>query len=132
MIRRVHPTGILSVLLSPLAMAQPATSPQAVSPPAPPVPPPAAVAPAEPEALAVVQGTGIEPLTDYANAGRLIGAAEGVRRVDVSEANQREVTFRVLVRGGSEALARSLESSAQLAHGATSSSGTRLVYEYRR
>jgi hypothetical protein len=93
--------------------------------------PPSAVTQAQPEAPAVVQVTGVETLVDYATVGRLLGTAEGVRRVDVTEAAGVTVTFRVLVRGGSAALERALESSTQLARGSDASSDT-LVYEFRR
>jgi hypothetical protein len=79
---------------------------------------------------AIVQVSGVETLADYAAVGRLLGAVEGVRRVDVTEANATTVTFRVLVRGGSPAIDRGLEGSAQLARAA--SIAGRLVYEYRR
>jgi hypothetical protein len=79
---------------------------------------------------AMVQVTGVETLTDYATVGRLLGAVDGVRRIDATEADGATVTFRVLVRGGSFAIDRALESSTQLVR--SMSAGGRLVYEFRR
>lgn len=77
----------------------------------------------------MVQVTGVETLVDYATVGRLLGAAEGVRHVDVTEAEGTIVTFRVLVRGGSAAIDRALEGSVQLLR--SGAADGRLVYEYR-
>ena len=90
---------------------------------------PAAVS-AEPELPAMVRITGVETLADYATVSRLLAAASGVRRVDVTEAEGSTVTFRVVVRGGSAALGRSLESAGPLSR--SGESGGRLVYELRR
>jgi hypothetical protein len=89
------------------------------------------IAQAEPEEAAVVQVMGVETLADYATVGRLLAGTEGVRRIDVTEANGLTVTFRVLVRGGGAALYRALDSSAQLARASGADTG-QLVYEYRR
>jgi len=129
MLRRARLTVLSGLLLSPLALAQQVLSPSPITPP--PAPAAAPMPPAEPEAMAVVEVNGVETLNDYATIGRLLGAAEGVRRVDVSAAGGGTVTFRVLVRGGGTALEHTLESVAQLARAPTSAAG-RLVYEYRR
>lgn len=120
MIRSAHFTVILGLLLPLFVVAQ--------------EPPPSAESTptqvqAEPELPALVQVAGVDTLTDYATVGRLLGAVEGVRRVDVTEADGNTVTFRVLVRGGSSALDRALEGTSQLVHSA--SSGGRLLYEFR-
>jgi hypothetical protein len=78
---------------------------------------------------AIVQVSGVGTLVDYAAVGRLLGAVEGVRRVDITEADGATVTFRVLVRGGSSMLDRALEGASQLVR--SGASGGRLVYEYR-
>src|SRR5689334_14317130 len=100
MTRSARFTGTFSLLLPLLALAQETST--AVQP-AEPVQP---VVQAEPELPTVVQVTGIATLVDYATVGRLLGAVEGVRRVDVIEAEDATVTFRVLVRGGSAAVER--------------------------
>ena len=113
--------GILYVFL-PLYAAT-----QETSAPAPTSTPPAQV---EPDSPAIVQVTGVETLKDYAAVGRLLASVDGVRRVDVTEANGPLVTFRVLVRGGGATLDRALAGSSQLTQSATS--GGRLIYEYKR
>jgi hypothetical protein len=118
MTRKARYAGFIGLLLPLMALAQEA--------PAPATP---AVA-AEPEVPALVQVTGISTLVDYAAVGRLLGAAEGVRRVDVTETEGATVTFRVLVRGGSSALDQALADTPQLARGSVS--GGKLMYEYRR
>ena len=120
MTRNARYAGFIGLALPLFALAQDAAVPA----------PPAAVVSAEPEAPALVQVTGVNSLVDYAAVGRLLGTAEGVRRVDVTEADGANVTFRVLVRGGSSALNRALESAPQLVRG--TAAGGRLVYEYRR
>jgi hypothetical protein len=84
----------------------------------------------EPESPAMVQVNGVETLKDYATVGRLLGSVDGVRRVDVTEANGLTVIFRVIVRGGSAALDRALVDSPQLTHSAAS--GDRLAYDFKR
>ena len=120
MTRNARYAGLIGLLLPLAALAQDVPAP---------APPVTAVA-AEPEAPALVQVAGVNSLVDYAAVGRLLGSVEGVRRVDVTEAEGAIVTFRVLVRGGSAALDRALESTPQLVRG--SASGGRLAYEYRR
>jgi hypothetical protein len=124
MTRNARIAGLAALaLLSTLAAAQQPGIP------APTEPAPEAV-PLEPEAAAVVSVTGVETLGDYAAVGKLLAAAQGVRRVDVTEAEAAQVTFRVLVRGGSGALDRALGASGQLVR--TDTAGGRLVYQYRR
>jgi hypothetical protein len=91
---------------------------------------PAPVVQAEPEQPALIQIAGVETLVDYAAVSRLLDAIEGVRRVDVIEAEGATVTFRVTVRGGSSVIGRALETSSQLTR-ADDVVG-RLVYQYRR
>ena len=115
---------LLSLLLPFAALGQDAAPPVD----APQAPQPAAAA--EPELPAVVRVTGVQTLADYATVTRVLGAASGVRRVDVTEAEGSIVTFRVLVRGGSAALDQALGSAGQLVR--SGESGGRLVYELRR
>jgi hypothetical protein len=85
----------------------------------------------EPQAETVVPVVidGVAALADYAQVGRLLQAAPGVRSVNVAEASGTTVTFSVRVRGGSPALERALAASGHFAAGAA---GTpRLQYTYR-
>jgi len=85
----------------------------------------------EPQAEMVVQVQvdGVTALADYAQVGRLLQGAPGVRSVDVVEASGTMVTFSVRVRGGSPALDRALAASGHFASGAPG--GSRLQYTYR-
>lgn len=82
---------------------------------------------AEMAVLVVVDG--VTALTDYAEVGRLLQGAPGVRSVDVVEANGAAITFSVRVRGGSPVLDRSLAGSGHFA--AAAAGDGRLHYEYR-
>lgn len=73
---------------------------------------------------------GVSTLSDYAEVGRLLQGAPGVRSVDVFEASGTDVTFSVRVGGGSTALDKALGSSGHFA--AAASADGRLHYEYRR
>jgi Uncharacterized protein conserved in bacteria (DUF2066) len=81
------------------------------------------------EMAVLVAVEGLRGLTDYAQVGRLLQAAPGVRSVDVVEAAGSAVTFSVRVRGGSPALDKALASSGHFA--AAASGDARLHYEYR-
>lgn len=116
---------LLSFFLPFAAMAQ-----QATAPPADTTQTAQPSGSAEPELPAVVRVTGVQTLADYAVVTRLLGAANGVRRVDVTEAEGAAVTFRVMVRGGSAALDQALSGSGQLVR--SGESGGRLAYELRR
>jgi hypothetical protein len=85
----------------------------------------------EPQAEVVVQVQvdGVSALADYAQVGRLLQGAPGVRTVDVAEASGSMVTFSVRVRGGSAALDKTLAASGHFVSGA--SGGSRLQYTYR-
>jgi hypothetical protein len=85
----------------------------------------------EPQAESVVQVQvdGVTVLADYAQVGRLLQGAPGVRSVDVAEASGSMVTFSVRVRGGSTALDKALAASGHFSAGA--SGGPRLQYTYR-
>jgi hypothetical protein len=71
----------------------------------------------------------VTALTDYAQVGRLLQGAPGVRSVDVVEATGTMVTFSVRVRGGSPVLDRALAASGHFVSGAAG--GSRLQYTYR-
>jgi len=85
----------------------------------------------EPQAEMVVQVEidGVSALADYAQVGRLLQGAPGVRSVDVAEASGTMVTFSVRVRGGSPALDKALAASGHFTAGATG--GSRMQYTYR-
>ena len=116
---------LLSLLLPFAVLGQ-----DAAAPPADTAQTPQPATTAEPELPAVVRVTGVQTLADYAVVTRLLAAAGGVRRVDVTEAEGAAVTFRVMVRGGSAALDQALGNSGQLVR--SGASGGRLVYELRR
>jgi uncharacterized protein len=85
----------------------------------------------EPQAEVVVpvEVDGVPTLSDYAQVGRLLQGAPGVRAVNVAEANGARVIFNVRVRGGGPALDQALAASG---HFAAAASGTgHLQYSYR-
>jgi hypothetical protein len=81
------------------------------------------------EAETVVEVEGVNTLTDYASVARLLGEVPGVRRASLEETGRGSATFRLLVRGGSDVLERSLESSGRFVRSGGSSG--RLLYQYR-
>jgi hypothetical protein len=85
----------------------------------------------EPQADMVVpiEIDGVAALADYAQVGRLLQGAPGVRSVNVAEASGTTVIFSVRVRGGSPTLDRALAASGHFAPG-TAGAG-RLQYSYR-
>jgi len=81
------------------------------------------------EMAVLVAVEGVTALTDYAEVGRLLQSAPGVRTVDVIEASGTAVTFSVRVRGGSSSLDKALAASGHFT--AAASGDARLHYEYR-
>ena len=81
------------------------------------------------EAGARVEIEGVATLTDYVNVQRTLESVPGVRRANISAANGRTVVFDVLVRGGSDAIARTLSSSSHFAR--ADAADARLAYQYR-
>ena len=81
------------------------------------------------EATARVEINGVVNLTDYANVQRLLEAAPGVRRVNVSAASGNVAMFDVVARGGGDALSHALTGTSHLAQQEASSA--RLAYQYR-
>lgn len=79
------------------------------------------------EMLVAVEVDNVASLSDYAQVGRLLQAAPGVRAVNVAEASGTRVTFSVRVRGGGAALDKALAASGHFAAGA---SGGALQYAY--
>src|SRR6202035_3419140 len=64
----------------------------------------------EPPAEMIVEGgvDNVPSLADYAQVGRLLQGAPGVRAVNLAEASGTHVTFSVRVRGGGAALDKAL------------------------
>ena len=79
------------------------------------------------EMLVAVEVDNVASLSDYAQVGRLLQAAPGVRAVNVAEASGTRVTFSVRVRGGGAALDKALAAAGHFAAGA---SGGALQYAY--
>lgn len=84
---------------------------------------------AQTEANARVEVDGVTGLTDFANVQRLLESVPGVRRAGVVGADGTQVTFDVLVRGGSDAIGHALSNASHLVK--TEASGARLVFQYR-
>jgi selenocysteine lyase/cysteine desulfurase len=82
-----------------------------------------------PEAEALVEVTGVGTLSDYASVERILGELPGVRRSGLQEAEGTTATFRVLIRGGAEAVQRALSASARFTR--TGVANGRLMYQYR-
>ena len=79
--------------------------------------------------VVLVDVDGAATLADYAQIGRLLQGAPGVRHADLVEAHGTTVAFNVRVRGGSPVLDRALAASGHFAPAAAG--GARLHYEYR-
>ena len=84
---------------------------------------------AQTEAEALIEIHGVAGLTEYATVERVLESVPGVRRANITEANDATVTFDVTVRGGAEALDRALAGSGRLAR--SGAGNARLVYQYR-
>ena len=69
---------------------------------------------AQPELEAMVRVSGVLTLRDYAQVTRLLAATPGVRAVSVIEIGGPQAVYRVVARGGGEAIARALAGSAAL------------------
>jgi hypothetical protein len=82
-----------------------------------------------PEADALVQVSGVATLADYAAVERVLSELPGVRRSGLEEAAGTTATFRVLIRGGADAVAHALASSPRLSQ--TGSADARLTYQLR-
>ena len=63
------------------------------------------------EQEALVRVSGVGTLADYAAVERTLGELPGVRRSGIEEAEGAMATFRVLIRGGSQAISRALMGS---------------------
>jgi hypothetical protein len=81
-----------------------------------------------PEAEALVEVTGVGTLSDYASVERILGELPGARRSGLQEAEGTTATFRVLIRGGAEAVQRALSASSRFTR--TGVANGRLMYQY--
>ena len=76
---------------------------------------------------ALVQVSGVNSLADYAAIERLLSELPGVRRAGLQESEGATATFRVLIRGGAEAVQRALANSSRLVR--TGSGESQLTYQ---
>jgi len=79
---------------------------------------------------ALVQVSGVSTLTDYASVERLLDSLPGVRRSGLEAADGATVTFRVLIRGGAQAVEHALATSPHFTH--PGMADTRLTYQFER
>jgi hypothetical protein len=82
-----------------------------------------------PEADALVEVSGVATLADYAAVERVLSELPGVRRSGLEEAAGTTATFRVLIRGGADAVSQALANSPRFAQ--TGSANARLTYQLR-
>jgi hypothetical protein len=80
------------------------------------------------DAEALVQVSGVSTLVDYAAVDRMLADLPGVRHSGLEESDGASATFRLLIRGGAEAVERALAHSARLT--STGTSNDRLTYQY--
>ena len=80
------------------------------------------------EAEALVQVNGVTTLADYAALERLLGELPGARNASIEQASGATVLFRVLIRGGADALSRALASAPHLT--SAGAANARLTYDY--
>jgi len=90
---------------------------------------PQGVSLADAEMPARLEVVGVNSLSDYAGVARLLESLPGARRASVASANGSSVTFDILIRGGADAVSRSLAGSAHLVR--ADATGARLAYQYR-
>jgi hypothetical protein len=83
-----------------------------------------------PELAILVEVEGVPSLKEYARAAELLGAANGVRSVQLSEAAGSRATFTVMTRGGADVLSAGLAGNAHL-EAADPRAGGMLAYRYR-
>ncbi|MGH8258386.1 MAG: hypothetical protein ACREUG_01700, partial [Steroidobacteraceae bacterium] len=84
------------------------------------------------EEEAVVRVSGVGSLADYATVERTLGELPGVRRSGLAEADGTTATFRVLIRGGGQAIERALAGAQHLTRVGGSEAGAvqPLAYQY--
>jgi hypothetical protein len=79
------------------------------------------------EADALVEVSGVATLADYAAVERTLSGLPGVRRAGLEETAGTTATFRVLIRGGADAVLHALANSPRLTQ--TGSANARLTYQ---
>jgi hypothetical protein len=79
------------------------------------------------EADALVEVSGVATLADYAAVERTLAELPGVRRSGLEEAAGTTATFRVLIRGGADAVVHALANSPRLTQ--TGTANARLTYQ---
>jgi hypothetical protein len=83
-----------------------------------------------PELAILVEVEGVASLKDYARVAELLGAANGVRGVQLAEAGGSRATFTVMTRGGADVLSSGLGGNSHL-ESAEPRAGGLLAYRYR-
>jgi len=78
------------------------------------------------EADALVQVSGVATLADYATVDRILSDLPGVRQSGLEQSDGTVATFRVVIRGGADAIARALAHASRLT--ATGSDTAHLAY----
>lgn len=81
------------------------------------------------ESEALVQISNVRTLNEYALVGRLLESAPGVKRASLEETDGTTVVYRVLVRGGADALDQALSASSRLSP--LGQANARLNYQLR-
>jgi hypothetical protein len=84
---------------------------------------------AQTETQAVIQIDGLNSLTDFAEAQRMLESMPGTRRADVVEAAGSSASFDVTVRGGVDAIEHALTGSGRFVRSGVA--GSRPVFQYR-
>jgi len=84
-------------------------------------------APASSEGDAVVEVMGITTLSDYAAVERIFSVLPGIKSSGLEEANGASATYRLVIRGGADAVRRALTESTRLT--AVGASGGHLLYQ---
>jgi len=83
-----------------------------------------------PEVAILVEVDGVPTLKDYARVAELLGAANGVRSVQLAEASGNRAIFAVVARGGVDVVQTGLGGNAHLERADPQAGGT-IAYRYR-
>jgi hypothetical protein len=83
-----------------------------------------------PEVAILVEVEGVPTLKDYARVAELLGAANGVRSVQLAEASGNRAIFAVVARGGVDVVQTGLGGNAHLERADPQAGGT-IAYRYR-
>ena len=85
---------------------------------------------AMPEIAILVEIEGVPTLKEYAQVAEMLGAAAGVRSVQLAEAAGSRATFTVVTRGGTDVLLAALAGNARLERVDPTAGGT-IAFRYR-